>query len=81
VTSLKTGASRLVRALNQNRRPVAITRSGHPRRVLLDFESYEELREAILLLKRLAKCEANNRAGRTRAQNEVILGRTRASGW
>ena len=72
VTSLKTGAARLLRTVNQNRRPVVITQGGKPRGVLLDFESYEELREATLLLKLLAQGEADNRAGRTKTQNEVF---------
>jgi prevent-host-death family protein len=72
VTSLKTGAARLLRAVNQNRRPVVITQSGQPRGVLLDFESYEELREATLLLKLLAQGESDDRAGRTTPQNEVF---------
>lgn len=72
VTSLKTGAARLLRALNQNRRPVVITQSGQPRGVLLDFESYEELRDATLLLKLLAQGEADIRAGRTAPQNRMF---------
>jgi prevent-host-death family protein len=72
VTSLKTGAARLLRTVNETRRPVVITQSGEPKGVLLDFESYEELREAILLLKLIAQGEADVRAGRTVSQDEVF---------
>ncbi len=72
VTSLKTGAARLLRSVNQTRRPVVITQSGEPRGVLLDFESYEELREAMLLLKLIAQGESDVRAGRTVSQDQVF---------
>ncbi|HYT31674.1 MAG TPA: type II toxin-antitoxin system Phd/YefM family antitoxin [Thermoanaerobaculia bacterium] len=72
VTALKTGAARLLRTVNETRRPVVITQSGKPKGVLLDFESYEELREATLLLKLIAQGEADVRAGRTASQDEVF---------
>jgi len=74
VTALKTGAARLLRTVNETRRPVVITQSGEPKGVLLDFESYEELREAALLLKLIAQGEADVRASRTASQSEVFAG-------
>ena len=73
VTSLKTGAARLLRAVNETRRPVVITQSGQPKGVLLDFETYEELKEATLLLKLIAQGEADIRARRTLPQDEVFV--------
>ena len=72
MTALKTHAARLLRSLAENRRPVVITQSGEPKGVLLDFESYEELREATLLLKIIARGEADVRAGRTATAEEVF---------
>ena len=72
VTSLKTGAARLLRAVNETRRPVVITQSGEPKGVLLDYETYEELKEATLLLKLIAQGEADVRARRTLPQDEVF---------
>jgi prevent-host-death family protein len=72
VTALKTKAARLLRSLAETRRPVVITQSGKPKGVLLDFESYEELREATLLLKIIARGEADVRAGKTSAMEEVF---------
>ena len=80
VTSLKTGAARLLRAVNETRRPVVITQSGEPKGVLLDFQTYEELKEATLLLKLIAQGEADIRARRTLPQDEVFAEvRTRLS--
>ena len=72
VTALKTGAAKLLRMVNETRRPVVITQNGEPKGVLLDFDSYEELREATLLLKLIAQGEADARAGRALSQDDVF---------
>jgi prevent-host-death family protein len=72
VTALKTAASKLLRSVNETRRPVVITQSGVPKGVLLDFDTYEELREATLLLKLIAQGERDVRARKTRLQDEVF---------
>ncbi len=72
VTSLKTEAAKLLRSLSETRRPVVITQSGEPKAVLIDLESYEELREATLLLKLIAQGEREIRAGRTVSHDEVF---------
>jgi prevent-host-death family protein len=72
VTALKTGAARLLRAVRETRRPVVITQSGEPKGVLIDFETYEEMREAVLLLKLIAQGETDVRARRTVSQDEVF---------
>ena len=72
VTSLKSGAAKLLRSVNETRHPVVITQRGEPKAVLIDFQSYEELREATLLLKLIAQGEADVRARRTISQDEVF---------
>lgn len=72
VTALKTGAARLLRTVGETRRPVVITQSGVPKGVLVDYETYEELREATLLLKLIARGEADVRAGKTIPHDEVF---------
>ncbi|MEX1243198.1 MAG: type II toxin-antitoxin system Phd/YefM family antitoxin [Thermoanaerobaculia bacterium] len=72
VTALKTGAASLLRAVRETRRPVIITQSGQPKGVLLDFETYEEMREAALLLKLIAQGEMDVRARRTVSQDEAF---------
>jgi prevent-host-death family protein len=64
VTYMKTRAAELLRSVHENRRPVVITQSGEPRAVVLDFTSYQELRQATLLLRLLAQGEADAREGR-----------------
>jgi prevent-host-death family protein len=72
VTALRRGAAGLLRAVKETRRPVVITQSGEPRGVLIDFETYEEMREATLLLKLIAQGETDVRARRTVSQEEAF---------
>jgi len=72
VTQMKTRAAELLRTVDETRRPIVITQNGKPRGVLLDFESYEEIRQATLLLKLLAQGESDVRAGRVVSQEDVF---------
>ena len=72
VTFMKTRAAELLRSVNKNRRPVVITQSGEPRGVLMDFDSYQELRRATLLLRLVAQGEADARGQRTIPQDRVF---------
>jgi prevent-host-death family protein len=72
VTALKTKPARLLRSVAETRRPVVITQRGEPKGVLLDVESYEELRDAALLLKVITRGEADVKSGRTLSQSEVF---------
>jgi prevent-host-death family protein len=72
VTYMKTNAADLLRSVDESRRPVVITQSGEPRGVLMDFTSYQELREATLLLRLLAQGEADVRESRTEVQGAVF---------
>lgn len=72
VTDMKTHAARLLRMVGETRRPLVITQSGEPKGVLMDFESFQELRQATLLLKLMAQGEADARAGRVVPQAEVF---------
>ena len=72
VTYMKTKAAALLRSVEQSRRPMIITQSGEPRGVLMDFETYQDLRQATLLLRLLAQGEADVRDGRVVPQGEVF---------
>lgn len=72
VTYMKTQAAKLLRSVGESRRPVVITQSGEPKGVLMDFASYQELRQATLLLRLLAQGEADVRRGSTVPQERVF---------
>ena len=72
VTYMKTKAAELLRSVSESRRSVVITQSGEPKGVLMDFATYQELRDATLLLRLVAQGEADVRAGRTVPQEKVF---------
>ncbi len=72
VTFLKLRAADLLNQINDTHRPVIITQNGEPRAVLQDPKSYENMRNAIGILKLISEGEANIREGRTRAQEDVF---------
>jgi prevent-host-death family protein len=72
ITYLKSKASDLLKQINETRRPVIITQNGEPRAVLQDPKSYENMRNAIGILKLLSQGEEDVRSGRTKSQEEVF---------
>jgi prevent-host-death family protein len=72
VTYLKARASNLLKQINETHHPVVITQNGEPRAVLQDPESYENMRNAIGLLKLISLGEKGIRGGRSKSQDEVF---------
>jgi len=72
VTYLKSRAAELLNQINETHRPVIITQNGEPRAVLQDPVSYENMRNAIGILKLVSAGEADIREGRVVAQEDII---------
>jgi len=72
ITYLKSQAANLLNQINETHRPVIITQNGEPRAVLQDPQSYENMRNAIGLLKLLSAGEADIRQGLTTSQKDVF---------
>jgi prevent-host-death family protein len=72
ITELKTRASQLLDEINLQKRPMIITQEGKPRAVMMDVDSYEELRNAIGLLKLVAQGQEALRAGRWTEQETMF---------
>jgi prevent-host-death family protein len=72
ITFLKTKAAALLNQINETHRPVIITQNGEPRAVLQDPESYENMRNAIGLLKLISQGEEDVRNGRVKPQKDVF---------
>ena len=72
VTYLKSRAADLLNQINETHRPVIITQNGEPRAVLQDPKSYENMRNAIGILKLLSQGEADIRSSQTKAQESVF---------
>jgi len=72
VTYLKSKAADILKQINETHRPVIITQNGEPRAVLQDPESYENMRNAIGILKLISEGENQIRSGKARPQQEVF---------
>jgi prevent-host-death family protein len=72
ISYLKSRAADLLSQINETQRPVIITQNGKPRAILQDPESYENMRNAIGLLKLISQGESDVRNGRVRLQDEVF---------
>lgn len=72
VTYLKSRAADLLTQINDTHRPVIITQNGEPRAVLQDPESYENLRNAIGIIKALSQGESDIKNGKTVSQEEMF---------
>lgn len=72
VTYLKSKAADLLNQINLTHRPVIITQNGEPRAVLQDPESYDNMRNAIGILKALSQGESDIRNGNVKSQENVF---------
>lgn len=72
VSYLKAHSAELLQQINQTHRPIVITQNGEPRGVLQDAESYENMRNALSLLKLLAQGEEDVRNGDVLDQQDVF---------
>ena len=72
VTYIKAKAADLLRQINETHRPVIITQNGEPRAVLQDPKSYENMRNAIGILKLISEGEGDIRKGRVKSQEDVF---------
>jgi prevent-host-death family protein len=72
ITYLKARAANLLDQINETHRPVIITQNGEARAVLQDPESFENMRNAIGLLKLLSQGESDLRNGKVKPQEEVF---------
>ena len=72
ITYLKSNAADLLKQINETHRPVVITQNGEPRAVLQDPESYENMRNAIGILKLISQGGEDIRNGKSKLQEDVF---------
>jgi prevent-host-death family protein len=71
ITYMKTHAAELIRDVNETRSPIVITQNGEARAVVLDAASYDQMRDALILLKILSQSDAEYQKGNWKSQEEV----------
>jgi prevent-host-death family protein len=74
VTYLKSQTAEILKQVNETHRPIVITQNGEPKAVLQDPESYENMRNAIGILKLISQGEEDIRNGNVISQKDVFSG-------
>jgi prevent-host-death family protein len=72
ITYLKSRTADALKQINETHRPIIITQNGEPRAVLQDPESYENMRNAIGILKLLSQGEDDIKNENMRPQEEMF---------
>ena len=71
VTILKTKSAELIRKARESGQPIVITQNGKATAVLQDVDSYQRQREALLLLRYLARGDRDYRQGKVISDAEA----------
>lgn len=72
VTYLKSRAADVLRHINETHRPMIITQNGEAKAVIQDPKSYEDMRNAISLLKLLSFAEDDIKNENIYSENDVF---------
>lgn len=60
------------RYINETRRPMIITQNGEAKAVIQDPKSYEDMKNALAMMKLLSFAEEDIRSGNTHTQEDVF---------
>lgn len=72
VTYLKSRAADVLKHINETRRPMIITQNGEAKAVMQDPKSYEDMRNAISLLKLLSFAEEDIKNENIHSEEDVF---------
>ncbi len=72
ITYLKSKTADMLDQVNETRRPVIITQNGEPKAILIDPQSYQQMRNAIGLLKLLSQGEDDIKKERIKSNDDVF---------
>ena len=72
ISYIKANAAEILEQVNETRRPVYVTQNGEARAVLVDTESYENMKKAIGLLKLLTQGESDIVDGKVLSQEDFF---------
>ena len=72
ISYIKTNSADMMNFVNESKEPLIITQNGESRAVLIDVESYQEMKDAFNLMKIIKFSEMDVRAGKTKTAKEVF---------
>ena len=73
ISYIKANAAEILAQVNETRRPVYVTQNGEAKAVLVDTESYDQMKKAIGLLKVLAQGEQDITNGQVLPQEDFFV--------
>ncbi len=72
VTYLKSRAADVLKYINETHRPMIITQNGEAKAVIQDPKSYQDMRNALAIMKLLSFAEEDIRNGNLHSQEDVF---------
>ncbi|AHC15444.1 type II toxin-antitoxin system Phd/YefM family antitoxin [Salinispira pacifica] len=72
ISYIKTNAADMLKRVNETHNPIVITQNGEAKAVLLDTESYQEMRNSLGILKMLTESEKSIGEGDVIPQDDVF---------
>ncbi len=72
ISYIKTNAADMLKRVNDTHNPIIITQNGEAKAVLMDTESYQEMRNSLGILKLLAEGERDIEKGDIYSQEDVF---------
>lgn len=72
ISFIKTNAADMLRQINETRNPIVITQNGEAKGVLLDTRSYQEMVDALGILKLISQSEKAIEKGQTKKHEDVL---------
>ena len=72
ISYIKTNAAEMLDYVNEERNPIVITQRGEARGIFLDVESYQNMINALAMMKLIQIGEKEIQSGKTRGNKEVF---------
>jgi len=72
VTYLKSRAADVLKYINETHRPMIITQNGEAKAVIQDPKSYEDMKNALTMMKLLSFAEKDIRSGNLHSEEDVF---------
>ena len=72
ISYIKTNAADMMRYVNDNKNQIIITQNGEAKAVLMDIESYQNMKNAFTLLNIINIGERNIKEGKVRSAEDVF---------
>lgn len=81
ISFVKAHATEVIAQINETHRPLYITQNGKATAVIVDPESFENMKKAISLLKLISISEKEYKEGKVYSQDEVFSDIEKKYGW